>query len=66
MMTQDTPKQERAKEVAHDETPSGITDHAFEPKGEWWSLCLHCNLAASAHAVAIPQFRYYSDDETDD
>lgn len=40
----------RPKEVAHDETPSGVTDHPFEPKGEWWTLCKHCNKAESAHA----------------
>lgn len=24
-------------------------EHAFEPSGEWWSLCRHCNLAMPAH-----------------
>ena len=43
-------KTERPKEVQHDETPSGITDHPFEPKGLWFTLCKHCNLAESAHA----------------
>lgn len=38
------------KEVAHDETPSGITDHAFEPRGEWYTLCAYCGLAEAAHA----------------
>lgn len=41
---------ERPKEVQHDTTPSGITDHPFEPKGLWFTLCRHCNLAESAHA----------------
>lgn len=41
---------ERPKEVQHDETPSGITDHPFEPKGLWFTLCKVCNLAESAHA----------------
>lgn len=43
----------RPAEVQHDETPSGITDHAFEPKGEWWTLCVHCNFAESAHAESV-------------
>lgn len=38
------------KEVAHDETPSGITDHAFVPRGEWYTLCLQCGFAQAAHA----------------
>lgn len=58
----------RPKKVAHDDTPSGITDHAFEPKAEWWTLCKHCNLAASAHAetVAEMRFYYYSDDNPEE
>jgi hypothetical protein len=49
-MTPDT-NLPQPKEVAHDETPSIISDHLFKPKGEWWSLCGHegCNLARSAH-----------------
>lgn len=65
MMAQDTP-QKRPKEVAHDETPSGITDHAFEPKGEWWTLCKHCNFAESAHANTTMLFRYVGDDLTNE
>lgn len=57
----------RPREVAHDETPSIVNDHPFEPRGEWWSLCEHCNLAESAHAeTTIPPFRYYSDDNPDE
>lgn len=65
-------KAERPKEVQHDETPSGITDHPFEPKGLWFTLCLHCNLAESAHAETTlkrPErlrIRYVSDDMDDD
>lgn len=67
MTTTNTPPETtmppRPEEVVHDETPSQITDHAFEPKGEWWSLCEHCNLAESAHREStLPPFRYYSDD----
>lgn len=29
--------------------PAIVTDHKFQPKGEWWSLCAICNLAQSAH-----------------
>lgn len=70
-----TTKAERPKEVQHDETPSGITDHPFEPKGLWFTLCVHCNLAESAHAETTvrrpttgrrPQFHYVSDDAPDD
>lgn len=40
-----------AKEpVAHDEAPSVIVDHPFEPSGKWWSLCATCNLAQAAHS----------------
>jgi hypothetical protein len=52
----------RPKEVLHDETPSIITNHPFDPKGEWWSLCKHCNCAESAHLETMVKFRYYSDD----
>lgn len=52
----------RPKEVLHDERPSVIMDHPFEPKGEWWSLCKHCNLAESAHKETTLEIRYYSDD----
>lgn len=28
---------------------SAVTDHAFAPRGEWWTRCKHCNLAEAAH-----------------
>lgn len=65
MMAQDLSKT-RPKEVAHDETPSGIVDHIFEPKGEWYTLCKHCNFAESSHAETSLPFRYYSDDSPDE
>jgi hypothetical protein len=41
---------------AADTAKSVIDDHAFVPRGEWWSLCGHmkegeklCNLAESRH-----------------
>jgi hypothetical protein len=56
----------RRPEVIHDETPSIITDHPFVAKGTWWSLCLHCNLAESAHKETTnPPFHYVSDDVED-
>lgn len=56
-----------AKEVAHDETPSNINDHPFEPKGEWWSLCRHCNFAESAHSeTSLRPIKYVGDDEDDE
>lgn len=58
------------REVAHDESPAIITNHAFEPRGEWWSLCRHCGLAESAHAETTltgrEHIHYYSDDNPDD
>lgn len=38
-----------AKEIGHDEAPAIITDHAYVPRDEWWSLCKHCGLAEAAH-----------------
>lgn len=35
--------------VVHDEAPSGIDDHPYEPRGAWWSLCKHCGFAQAAH-----------------
>ncbi len=60
--------QQRPKEVQHDETPSIVNDHPFEPRGEWYSLCGFpgCNLAESAHAETTLKFRYFSDDDPDD
>lgn len=57
---------DRPKEVGHDETPSGITDHAFEPRHAWYSLCKHCGLAEAAHAESAIQFHYVGDDDEDD
>lgn len=37
------------KEIAHDEAPAAIEDHAYVPRGEWWSLCRICGLAEAAH-----------------
>jgi hypothetical protein len=58
------------KEVAHDETPAIIGDHAFIPRGEWWTLCKICGLAQAAHASTTLTGRehiaYYSDDNPDD
>lgn len=39
--------QER-KFVVNDD-PSAITDHAFVPRGEWYTLCESCGLAEAAH-----------------
>ena len=66
MMTQEPTRQGRPKEVAHDETPSGITDHPFVPTGAWYTLCERCNLAESAHAETTVRFRYFGDDVIDD
>jgi len=67
MMSLDETKAARPKEVLHDTTPSQITDHAFEPRGEWWTLCKHCPLARAAHRdPGRDPIRYYSDDNPDD
>jgi hypothetical protein len=42
---------EKPKPKGHDETPSNITDHPFEPRDKWWSLCKVCGLAQAAHAA---------------
>lgn len=55
----------RPQEVAHDEAPSTKTDHPFEPKGEWWTLCRHCNLAESAHSESA-MLHYVGDDVEDE
>ena len=70
MMDTHETKAERPKEVQHDETPSGVTDHAFTPKGMWYTLCSRCNLAESAHRETTVNHRvliaYYSDDNPDE
>lgn len=63
------------KEKGYDEAPAIISDHAFEPRGEWWSLCRHCSLAMSAHKESTIDAKdhlaprvtieYYGDDEDD-
>ena len=65
MMAQDT--QPPAPEVQHDETPPPVGEHAFVPKGEWWSLCDICNLAESAHkeTTLVRPFHYVGDDDDD-
>jgi hypothetical protein len=60
-------EQSRPKEVIHDESPSIISDHPFVPKGAWWSLCKHCNLAESAHLeTTTPRFHYVGDDSEEE
>jgi hypothetical protein len=67
-MAVETPKR---KEVAHDEAPAIISDHAYVPRDEWWSLCRVCGLAQAAHAEVSEEAReaerkahiaYYGDD----
>jgi hypothetical protein len=57
-------------EVVHDETPPRKRDHPFEPRGEWWSLCRHCNLSEAAHSETTltgrQHIRYYSDDNPEE
>lgn len=64
-MAVSTPKR---KDAAHDESPAIISDHAFVPRAEWWSLCRVCGLAEAAHDETTVdhnkrvEFTYYSDD----
>jgi 5-methylcytosine-specific restriction endonuclease McrA len=53
----------RPKEIPHDETPSDIVSHPFEPKAQWWTLCKHCNHAESAHKETTLRFHYLDDYE---
>lgn len=64
------------KNKGYDEGPAIISDHPFEPRSEWWSLCRHCGLAMAAHAETTIDARdhlapravgieYYGDDEDD-
>lgn len=50
--------------------PAIISDHAFEPRGEWYTLCKHCSLAQAAHAETTVNWRdhisYVGDDDPDD
>lgn len=39
----------------HDEAPSIIEDHPYEPEDEWWSLCKVCRLAQAAHSSSTPE-----------
>lgn len=59
-----TTKAPRPTEAQHDETPSGITDHAFEPRGEWWTLCKHCTRAEAAHAETTVRLIFVTEDIT--
>lgn len=68
MMSKEEAKAPQPKVVGHDEAPSNIVDHPFEPKGEWWSLCGFrkddgdlCNLAESAHKETTVRFEYVGD-----
>jgi hypothetical protein len=58
--------QRKPKEIFHDEAPSIISDHAFEPRAQWWTLCKHCGMAESAHKETKLPFRYFGDDMSDD
>lgn len=31
------------------DTKSAVTDHPFEPRDRWWSVCKHCGIAEAAH-----------------
>lgn len=58
------------KFIDHDTSPAIIKDHAFEPRGEWYTLCKHCSLAMAAHSETTVDPRdhiaYYGDHNTDE
>lgn len=47
------------KEIGNDDGPAIITDHAFIPRKQWWSLCEECGLAQAAHAETTINSREY-------
>jgi hypothetical protein len=50
----------------HDEAPSGVTDHAFVPRGAWYTLCRICGLAQAAHRETTVDARdhiWYGNDD---
>lgn len=50
----------RKRPRSHDTSdPAIITDHPFEPEGEWYSLCKHCRLAQAAHSTSTIDSRDY-------
>lgn len=46
-------------------TPSNITDHKFETKGEWWERCIHCGMAEAAHAESVTSYDPNAEDDLD-
>lgn len=64
------PEKQTRREVVHDEAPANKTDHPFEPRAEWWTLCKICGFAESAHSettlTSRDHIRYYSDDNPED
>lgn len=59
-------RQSRPKEVQHDQSPAIISDHAFEPRTEWWSRCKHCKLYEAAHKETTLHHPVVSDDTSED
>jgi hypothetical protein len=61
--------EKRKNFVEFDEAPSGVTDHAFEPRGAWYTQCRHCGLAMAAHRETTVNPRdhigYVREDEDD-
>lgn len=61
--------EKRKNFMEYDEAPSGITDHAFEPRGAWYTQCRHCGLAMAAHRETTVNPRdhigYVREDEDD-
>jgi hypothetical protein len=43
---------------------SAISDHRYQPRGEWWSVCRFCGLAEAAHARSAVRRRCLDCDVT--
>lgn len=69
MMTEEKVEEQPKKATSENDDPAIISDHAFEPRGEWYTLCRHpgCGLAEAAHKETTLTGRehisYYSDDD---
>lgn len=59
--------EQRKKFLEFDEAPANIDNHAFEPRGAWYTQCRHCGLAMAAHRETTVRPRdhigYFGDDD---
>lgn len=59
--------EKRKQFLEFDEAPAIISDHAFEPKGAWYTQCRRCGLAMAAHSTSTVNPRehigFFGDDD---